>query len=262
MLRQTAVAAQIHVTAQVSSLAKLGEGAVVGPFCVVGDDVVIGSGTRLLASCVVLGPTSMGENNVVFPYAVLGAEPQDRSYGGQATTLEIGDRNVFREHVTAHRGTTKDEGKTKIGSDCLFMVGTHIAHDVFIGDGVTLANDTLLAGHVHVESRVTTGGRAAIAPFVRVGEGAFVAAGAMVETDVPPFVIVAGDRARVRALNRVGLRRQGVPDGSRRALAQAFRVLFRPSVPRSESLRIVSRELAQDPYVEKLIGFLTQASPR
>ncbi|HEX9297760.1 MAG TPA: acyl-ACP--UDP-N-acetylglucosamine O-acyltransferase [Polyangiaceae bacterium] len=252
--------ALIHATAQVSLRAKVADGAVVGPYCVVGDDVEIGQGTQLLASCAVLGPASMGENNVVYPYAVLGAPPQDRSYTGQATVLEIGDRNIFREHTTAHRGTTKDKGKTKIGSDCLFMVGTHIAHDVHIGDGVTLANDTLLGGHVHLESRVTTGGRAAIAPFVRVGEGAFVAAGAMVETDVPPFVIVAGDRARVRALNRVGLRRHGVPDSSRRALSQAFRVLFRPSVPRSESLRTVSPELAQDPYVQKLIGFLTQST--
>jgi UDP-N-acetylglucosamine acyltransferase len=139
------------------------------------------------------------------------------------------------------------------------MVGTHVAHDVVIGDGVTLANDTLLAGHVHVESGVVTGGRAAIAPFVCIGEGAFVAAGAMVETDVPPFMIVAGDRARVRALNRVGLRRQGVPDGSRRALAKAFRALFRHSTPRSESLRAVTEELADDPYVKKLVGFLTRA---
>jgi len=250
------VAGSIHATAIVSPHAALADGVVVGPLCVVGDDVELGRGTRLVASCVILGPARVGEENVVYPYAVLGAEPQDRSHAGQATLLEIGDRNVFREHVTVHRGTTKDLGKTKIGSDGLLMVGVHVAHDVVVGDGVTLANDTLLAGHVHVESRVVTGGRAAIAPFVRVGEGAFVAAGAMVETDVPPFTIVAGDRARVRALNRVGLRRHGVPDASRRALARAFRVLFRHSVPRSESLRSLSDDVAQDPYVKKLVSFL------
>jgi UDP-N-acetylglucosamine acyltransferase len=247
---------EIHPTALVSASAKLGDGVTVGPLCVVGDDVEIGNGTRLIASCVILGPTRIGEGNVIFPYAVLGAEPQDRSHAGQATSLEIGDRNTFREHVTVHRGTIKDQGVTRIGSDCLFMVGTHVAHDVVVGDAVTLANGTMLAGHVQVESRVTVGGRAAIAPFVRVGEGAFVAAGAMVETDVPPFLIVAGDRARVRALNRVGLRRHGVPEQSRRALAKAFRVLFRHAVPRSESLRAVSAELAADPYVKKLVGFL------
>jgi UDP-N-acetylglucosamine acyltransferase len=246
----------IHPSAQVSTRARLGEGVVVGPLCVVGEDVELGEGTRLLASCVVLGPTKLGEHNVVFPYAVIGAEPQDRSHAGQATSLEIGDGNIFREHVTVHRGTAKDRGMTRLGSNSLFMVGVHVAHDVVVGDAVTLANGTLLGGHVHVESRVVTGGRAAFGPFVRVGEGAFVAAGAMVETDVPPFTIVAGDRARVRALNRVGLRRHGVPDGSRRALAKAFRVLFRPSIPRSESLRSLGDDIAADPYVKKLVGFL------
>jgi UDP-N-acetylglucosamine acyltransferase len=250
------VVIEVHPSAEVSPRARLGEGVVVGPLCVVGDDVELGEGTRLLASCVVLGPTSVGRNNVIFPYAVLGAEPQDRSHAGQATSLRIGDGNVFREHVTVHRGTAKDQGMTRLGSNSMFMVGVHLAHDVVVGDSVTLANDTLLGGHVHVESRVVTGGRAAFAPFVRVGEGAFVAAGAMVETDVPPFTIVAGDRARVRALNRVGLRRHGVPDGSRRALAKAFRMLFRHSVPRSESLRALGDDIARDPYVQKLVGFL------
>jgi UDP-N-acetylglucosamine acyltransferase len=250
---------EVHPSAHVSPRAKLADGVVVGPLSVVGDDVELGAGTRLLASAVVLGPTRVGEGNVVFPYAVIGAEPQDRSHAGQATSLEIGHRNVFREHVTVHRGTTKDRGMTTIGSDGLFMVGVHVAHDVVVGDAVTLANGTMLAGHVQLEDRVTAGGRAAIAPFVRVGEGAFVAAGAMVETDVPPFTIVAGDRARVRALNRVGLRRHGVPDGSRRALAKAFRVLFRHSVPRTESLRALESDVAQDPYVRKLIGFLERS---
>jgi UDP-N-acetylglucosamine acyltransferase len=250
---------EVHPSAHVSPGAKLADGVVVGPLCVVGDGVELGAGTRLLASSVVLGPTRMGEANVVFPYAVIGGEPQDRSHAGQTTSLEIGHRNVFREHVTVHRGTAKDRGTTSIGSDGMFMVGVHVAHDVVVGNAVTLANGTLLGGHVRVEDRVTMGGRAALAPFVRVGEGAFVAAGAMVETDVPPFTIVAGDRARVRALNRVGLRRHGVPDGSRRALAKAFRVLFRHSVPRSESLRELEDEIANDPYVQKLIGFLERS---
>jgi UDP-N-acetylglucosamine acyltransferase len=254
------MSAEVHPTAVVSPRAILGDGVIVGPLCVVGDDVEIGNGTRLVASCTILGPTKLGEHNVVYPYAVLGAEPQDRSHAGEATSLLVGDYNVFREHVTLHRGTTKDEGATRIGSHCLFMVGVHAAHDVVVGDHATLANGTLLAGHVRVENRVTMGGRAAVAPFVRVGEGSFVAAGAMVETDVPPFVIVAGDRARVRALNRVGLRRTGVPDVSRRALAQAFRVLFRRSVPRSESLGIVKEKLGEDPYVDKLLGFLSRSS--
>jgi UDP-N-acetylglucosamine acyltransferase len=256
------VGIEIHPTALVSANATLGDGVLVGPFCVVGDDVVLGRGTRLVASCVVQGPTRIGDDNVVFPFAVLGAEPQDRSHEGEKTSLEIGDRNVLREHVTVHRGTTKDQGTTRIGSDCLLMVGTHVAHDVVVGDHVTLANGTLLAGHVRVDNRVTTGGRAAIAPFVRVGEGAFVAAGGMVENDVPPFLIAAGDRARVRALNRVGLQRSGVPEESRRALAKAFRLLFRQAAPQSEALRAVKDELGHDLYVMKLVAFLESSRER
>jgi UDP-N-acetylglucosamine acyltransferase len=249
---------EVHPTAVVSPRARLADGVVVGPLCVVDDDVEIGPHCRLLSSCTVLGPVRMGAENVVHPYAVLGGDPQDRSHAGQTTRLEIGCRNVFREHVTVHRGTTKDRAATLIGSDGLFMAGTHVAHDAVIGDAVTLANGTLLGGHVVVGDRATTGGRAAIAPFVRIGEGAFIAAGAMVEIDVPPFVIVAGDRARVRALNGVGLRRQGVPDVSRRALAAAFRALFGKASPRSESLRSMPADLARDPYVQKLVGFLAQ----
>ena len=252
---------EIHPTAVVSPRAKLADGVVVGPLCVIGHDVELGPNCRLLGSSTLIGPTRMGASNVVHPYAVLGGDPQDRTHAGESTRLEIGARNVFREHVTVHRGTAKDKGATLLGSDGLFMAATHVAHDVVVGDGVTLANGTLLGGHVVVGDRVTTGGRAAVAPFVRIGEGAFIAAGAMVEIDVPPFVIVAGDRARVRALNRVGLRRQGVPEGSRRALAAAFRTIFANASPRSESIRAMSEELARDPYVQKLVGFLSH-TPR
>jgi UDP-N-acetylglucosamine acyltransferase len=247
----------VHPSAQISERARLADGVRVGPLCIVGDDVVLGPGTQLVAACTVLGPTHMGAHNVVFPYAVIGAEPQDRSHEGQSTSLSIGDHNVFREHVTVHRGTVKDRGETRIGSHCLLMVGTHVAHDAVLGDGITLANATLLGGHVVLGDRVTTGGHAAIAPFVRVGQSAFVAAGAMVEADVPPFVIVAGDRARVRALNRVGLVRSGVPEPSRRALRRAFRVLFRDAGPLRESMRALDGETAQDPYVQTLLGFLS-----
>jgi UDP-N-acetylglucosamine acyltransferase len=242
---------EVHPTAAVSPRAKLGDGVVVGPLAIVGDDVEIGPSCRLLAACTVLGPASLGESNVIHPYAVLGGDPQDRSYVGQTTRLEIGARNVFREHVTVHRGTAKDRATTVIGDDGLFMAGSH---------GVTLANGTLLGGHVTVGDRVTTGGAAAVAPFVRIGEGAFIAAGAMVEIDVPPFVIVAGDRARVRALNRIGLRRQGVPDVSRLALGAAFRAIFGTTSPRAESLRAIPEDLARDPYVQKLVQFLAHAS--
>jgi UDP-N-acetylglucosamine acyltransferase len=210
------------------------------------------------------GPARLGARNVLFPFAVLGTDPQDRTHAGEPTELVIGDDNVFREHVTVHRGTTKDRGLTRIGSGSLFMVGAHVAHDATIGDRVTLANGTLVGGHASIGDQVVTGGGAAIAPFVRIGRFAFVAAGAQVERDVPPFVIAAGDRARVRTLNRVGLERGGVRDPSRLLLARAFRLLFRSDAPRSKSIEICRTELGSDPYVAELLAFLDemQSAPR
>ena len=240
--------ANVHPTSVVDPGAKLAEGVEVGPLCVVGAGVTIGVGTRLLGSCTILGPTTLGARNVVHPYAVLGGAPQDRTYAGEPTTLIIGDDNDIREHVTMSRGTKKDRGTTTVGDRGLFMAGAHVAHDCEVGSDVVLANATLLGGHVKVGSGVVTGGGVAIAPFVRIGRIAFLAGGAMVERDIPPFVIAAGDRARVRAPNHVGLRRHGVPEASIAALDRAHRSLFhhRSSVPDSVS---------GDPFVAELVRF-------
>lgn len=248
---------KIDPTAVVSSEAHLDDDVEIGPLCVVGPGVHLGRGTRLIANAVVLGPCSLGPGNVVHPGAVLGGEPQDRSYHDEPTTLAVGEGNVFREHVTVNRGTTKDRGETRIGSHGLFLAGSHVAHDCQVGDHVTLTNGTLLGGHVVIEDHVVTGGHVAVAPFVRLGEACFLAGGAMVERDVPPFVIAAGDRARVRALNRVGLLRCGVPEASVEALEKAFRQIFRAELPRATAAsKLESDAIATDPYVRKLLKAL------
>jgi UDP-N-acetylglucosamine acyltransferase len=249
----------VHPTALVAPEARLGEGVEVGPFAVVEGDVEVGAGTRIEAHAVVRAGTRLGAGNAVHPFAVLGGAPQDKRYAGEATTLEIGDDNVFREHVTVHRGTVGGGGLTRIGSGGLFMVSSHVAHDVVIGDGVTLANATLLGGHGSLGDHVVTGGGVAIAPFVRVGRRAFLAGGAMVERDVPPFVIAAGDRARVRALNKVGLTRGQVPAASRQALERAFRLLFRSSISRAEAAEVLRED--PDPLVRELRAFLLGQAP-
>ncbi len=241
--------------ASISSEARVDPSAELGPFVVIGAGVEIGPGCRLAASCVLEGPLVLGANNRVSSFAVLGAPPQDRSYAGEPTRLVIGEGNDFREHVTVHRGTAKDRALTRIGAGGLFMAGAHVAHDCDVGDHVTLANGTLLGGHVTLEEHVVTGGRVAIAPKVRIGAGAFLAAGAMVERDVPPFVIAAGDRARVRALNLVGLERMGVPPSSRDALERAFRHLYHSGRPLAEARATVDPALAADPYVARLLAF-------
>ena len=247
---------KVHPTAVVEPETELGDGVRIGPLCYVGAGVVLGEGTELVAQATVLGPTRIGRNNRVFPHATLGAQPQDKTHRGEATELVIGDDNVFREQTTVHRGTTKASGVTRIGSRCLFMVGAHVAHDCTIEDDVVMTNLATLGGHVHVAKNVVCGGLAAVAQYVRLGRGCFLAGGALVEQDVPPFVIAAGDRARVRALNAIGLSRMGVPEPSRRALERAFRMLFRSRQPLAVALAAVRVELTFDPYVAELVEFL------
>ena len=251
---------RIHPSAVVEPGAELGAGVVIGPLCYVATNVTLGEATELVAHATVLGPTKIGKRNKIYPYATLGAPPQDKSYGGEPTELVLGDDNEIREQATIHRGTAKGGGFTRIGSRCLLMVGAHVAHDCEIEDDVVLTNLATLGGHVRVDRNAVLGGHVAIAPFVRIGRGAFVAGGACVEHDVPPFVIAAGDRARVRALNRVGLSRMGVPDVSRQHLERAFRMIWRSGEPIAAGLRAARVELSGDVWVCELLEFCE--SPR
>ncbi len=253
------MSARIHPTAVVDAGAAIGDGVVIGPYAVVEGDVTIGRATIIDAHAMIRSHTRLGEDNHVHPFVALGGAPQDRRYAGEPTRLEIGSGNVFREHVTAHRGTAQGGGVTCIGDRCLFMASVHVAHDCQVGDGVTLANGTLLAGHVQLGADVVTGGHVAIAQFVKVGERAFLAGGAMVERDVPPFVIAAGDRARVRALNTIGLERGGVPEASRLALDRAFRAIFRRAPSREAAARSLLDDA--DPFVRRLASFIAGARP-
>ncbi len=215
----------VHPTALVDPRAELAAGVHVGAYSVIGAGVVLGPGCVVESHVVLEGPARFGARNHVHSFAVLGGTPQRRTDPAPVAfgDLVVGDDNVFREHVTVHRGSS---GDTRIGSRCLVMAGAHVAHDVSLESDVVLANLVQLAGHVVVEDHVNFGGMAGVAQRVRIGEGAFVAAGSMVERDVPPFVIVQGDRARVRAVNQVGLKRRQIPVGTRRAIQREFRRLY------------------------------------
>ena len=221
---------RIHPTAVVDARAELASDVEVGPYCVIGPFVRIAEGTRLLGHVVVSGPALIGTNNVFHPFSVIGGEPQIRKVlpghddPGGRSSLVIGPDNVFREHVTVNRSS--GDAPTTIGAKNLFMAGAHVAHDAVVGSHCVVANAVQLAGHVIVEDWVTFGGLSGVAQYIRVGQSAFVAAGAMCERDVPPFVIVQGDRARVRALNVVGLERRGVAPESIARLKKAFARTF------------------------------------
>ena len=248
----------VHPSAVIGPRTELASDVVVGPYAIVEGSTVLSQGCVVHAHAVLRGTTRLGARNVVHPFAVVGAPAQLKGDAGGEARVEAGDDNVFREHVTVHGGT---EGRTtRIGSGNLFMVGAHVAHDAVVGSRCVLSNGAQLAGHAIVEDWVTFGGLSGVTQFVRVGESAFVAATAACERDVPPFVIVQGDRARVRGLNLVGLRRRGVPEESIRSLQRIFRLVWPSKSPRAEVLRSLQDE--SDPYARRLVEWLREGVVR
>lgn len=219
----------IHRTAIIAPEARIGREVEIGAFSVVGPHVELGDGCKVHHHVTIEGYTTLGEECVVFPQAVLGTQPQDIKYAGERTVLEIGGGNVFREMVTVHPGTGNGGGITKIGDNNLFLIGTHIAHDCRIGNHCILANYVQFAGHVHVEDHVNMGGHSAVHHFVTVGQHAFIGGMTRVTADVPPFVVVVaarGTRSEVRMINGVGLQRSGYSGEDINALKDAFMRIF------------------------------------
>lgn len=257
MTARARIQPKIHPTAVVDARAELASDVEVGPYCVVGPGVRIDEGSRLLGHVVISGHSVIGKNNVFHPFSVIGGDPQIRKTAARvddgsarASSLVVGADNVFREHVTV--SVSSGPAPTSIGAKNLFMAGAHVAHDVVVGSHCVVANAVQLAGHVVVEDWVTFGGLSGVAQHLRVGQSAFVAAGAMCERDVPPFVIVQGDRARVRALNVVGLERRGVALESIARLKKAFARTFvrRPlDVGFEDAVHGLDRS---DPFVDAL----------
>ena len=203
-----------------------------------------------------MGRTTLGARNRVFSFASVGVIPQDLKYRGEPSSLELGDDNVIREYVSLNPGTTGGGMVTRVGSGCLFMVSSHVAHDCQVGDHVILANGAALGGHVIVEDYGIVGGLAGVHQHVRVGESALCAAGAMVSMDVPPYCTVAGDRARLHGLNVVGLRRRGFETDVIGALKRAYRALFLAHVPRHAALARVRERWGDVPAVARLCDFI------
>jgi len=227
---------KIHPTAVVAPGAELGTGVVIGPHSVIGPRVKIGDGTLVGPQVVIDGVTIVGRDNRFLGQANIGGDPQDLSYEDEPTELVMGDRNTVREFVTVNRGTIKGGGVTRVGSGCLFMACSHVAHDCEIGDGVLLGNNVLLAGHVAVEQGAIVNGAAAAHQFVTIGRNAYVGGLTRVIQDVPPFMILEGHPARVRKVNVIGLERAGIALDEVHALRRAFRRLFRGEETRTAAL--------------------------
>jgi UDP-N-acetylglucosamine acyltransferase len=246
----------IHPTALVHGGALLGEGVEIGPYCIVGEGATLGDRVRLLAHVVIEGVTEIGEETVVHPFAVLGGAPQHLGHKGEPTRLVIGARNVIREHVTMHTGTVMDQGVTQVGSDSLYMIGAHVAHDCIVGDRVVFANNATLAGHVRIGDGVFMGGLSAVHQHTRIGRFAFIGGLAPVTKDVIPFGSVWGNHARLEGLNLVGLKRRGFARETINDLRAAYRMLFAEEGTFQERLEDVARVFASSPEVCEIVDFI------
>jgi UDP-N-acetylglucosamine acyltransferase len=247
----------IHPTAIVSPDATLHPSCKIGPFCTVGPNVDMGENCELMANVAIEGPTKIGADNKFFPFSSIGLAPQDLSYAGEPTRLEIGDHNEIREFVTINRGTVKGGGLTKIGSHVLIMAYTHIAHDCVIGDHVLLANAATLGGHVIVEDWAQVGALCPVHHFVRIGTHAFVGGGTTVTQDVLPFSKTSAERGtRAYGMNSVGLERRGFTKQRLRKIHHAYKVLLASKLNTTQALAKLKAEGDQGEDVEMLIRFV------
>jgi UDP-N-acetylglucosamine acyltransferase len=251
--------AQVHPTAVVHPDAQLHETVEIGPFSVIGPKVRIGAETRVGPHVVIEGRTTLGARNRVFQFSSLGAAPQDLKYGGEDTELVIGDENQIREFTTLHIGTAGGGGVTRVGHRNLFMASSHVAHDCVVGNGCILANSAALGGHVVVEDHVIFSGLTAVHQFTRIGKHAFVAGGAMVVMDVPPYCMAQGDRAELVGLNTVGLERHGFNEAQIGRIKEAYRILFRSKLQIAEALARLKAEYGGQPEIDHLVDFISQS---
>lgn len=219
----------IHPTALVDKAARIADGVVIGPFTVIGPEVEIGEGCWVGPHVVINGPTTIGRHNKIYQFASVGEACQDLKYQGESTRLVIGDHNTIRECATLHRGTIQDNSETRVGSHCLLMAYSHVAHDVVLRDHVILANSAQLAGHVKVGFHATIGGNAGVHQYVSIGDHAFVGTGSTVLKDVPAFVTVQGYPASPHGMNTEGLRRRGFSAEAIKALRNAYKTVYRES---------------------------------
>ncbi len=253
--------AEIDPAARIAEGAEIGAGARVGPFCIVGEKAKLGRGVVLKSHVVVAGDTEIGEETVIFPFASIGEIPQDLKYAGEETRLVIGKRNRIREGVTMNIGTAGGGGITRVGDDCLFMTGAHVAHDAQVGNRVIMANQVAVAGHCVIEDDVIIGGLSGIHQFVRIGRGAIIGALTMVTNDVIPHGLVQAPRGQLDGLNLVGLKRRGVAREDITALRAAYQMLAQGEGTFQERAARL-REESDSPHVREIADFILSRSDR
>lgn len=245
----------IHPSAVISPAAELAADVQVGPYAIIEGPVQVGPGTVIEAHACLAGPLVMGRDNFVGHGAVLGKSPQHRSYRGENTSLQIGNDNVFREHVTIHRGTPTGGGRTSIGHRNLFMIGSHVGHDGIVGNDCTLTNGALVAGHAELSDNCILSGHAAVQQRVRIGRLAMLGGLGSSTKDIPPFVLAQGYNC-ISGLNLIGLRRSGMATAAINAVRQAFRILYKEGRTQTGALELIEQDLGHVTEVAEFVEFI------
>ena len=253
---------EIHPTAIVDEAAKIGKNVRIGPYSMIGPDVELGDGVEIISHVVVQGRTNIDANTRLFPFASIGHQPQDQKYNGEPSTLDIGCNNVIREYVTMNPGTEGGGMVTRVGNNCLFMVGAHVAHDCTIGDHVILVNNATLGGHVIIDEWAIIGGLSAVHQFVRIGKHAMVGGKTGVADDVIPYGSVIGNRARLSGLNIIGLKRRDFSRDAIHDIRKAYRLIFAEEGTLSERLQDVGELFPDNEPVMEIVNFIKSGSSR
>ena len=251
--------AEIHPTAVISDMAVLGDGVSIGPYAVIEGEVTIGPGTVIDHHATVKGKTVLGSGCRIYPYALVGTDPQDLKHREGTSELIIGDHTVVREYATISRGTELGGGFTRIGSHNFIMAYSHIAHDCQFGNHIILSNGATFGGHSEVEDHAIIGGLSAIHQFCRIGAYAFIGGTSGVSQDIPPYVLANGNHTKLYGLNREGLKRHNFSPETLKILNQAYRIIFRTTGPLKEALERVENEVEPIPEVRHMLDFIRQS---
>jgi len=246
----------------ISSNAKIHHSVKIGPFCYIGDNVVIQKNCELKSHVSIVGNTSIGENNIFYPFCSIGSEPQDLKFRNEKSFLIIGNYNVFRENVTANPGTQGGGLNTIIKNNCLFMVGSHIAHDCMIGSNVILANNATLAGHVEIDNNAIIGGNSAIHQFVKIGKNAMVGGMSGLEKNLVPYGLYIGIRSNMKGLNLIGLKRKGLGNNKIKILNQFIKNIFNKNDSIENNLNKVNNEVKSIEEVKEITDFIEKSNKR
>ena len=247
----------IHSTAIIDSSAVIASDVKIGPYCIIGPNVTIDAGTVLHSHVVIGGYTRIGKNNEIFQFASVGEVCQDLKYAGEETWLEIGDNNKIREHCSLHRGTVQDKSLTKVGSNNLLMVNTHIAHDCVIGDNNIFANNVGIAGHVHIGDFVVVGGNSGIHQFCKIDSYSMIGGASLILKDVPAYVMVSGNPAHAFGLNVEGMRRKGWSKNVIVGLREAFKLIYKSGLTTEQAIEKIQQDiLTEVPEAQRLIDSL------